>query len=465
MDRRTLAFPLLIVVASLLFFCRLHAPLLEPEEARYAEIPRQMLAADRWVVPVMNGQDYLDKPPLHYWLVMASYRLFGVHDWSARRVEGLICVLTVAVVYGWARRIHGVRAAFAAGLVLCLTPEFIYRGRMVGPNGLLALFTTAALAAGNFARLSCPIRWGWWIASGMATGLGTLTKGPVALALVMPPLVIAPLFDRRLARVGVLNWLTFLAVASAVAAPWYFAVAWRCPEFVGYFLWFHNVVRFAAPFDHAKPFWFYLPQLGLGLLPWPLLLIPRIRERIPALASFAFLAATWGVLFFSLAGSKRPAYLLPVLPPLALAIGCYLRNWSARRWLALGGSMFVVLWIATLAVWPSYADRFSLKGLVAVPPVTDRGRSVYCYPQPWEAVSFYLRRDDVLVVRSGELHRLVTELDRQPEAVIFVKTACLPDVLAALPPDVHFDPADDRLGVTVGRVRRSREGSMADGTR
>src|SRR5206468_7909650 len=140
---------LVCFLAFLLFFCRLRTPLLEPEEMRYAEIPRQMLAADRWVVPVLHGQDYLDKPPLFYWLVMGSYRLFGVHEWAPRVVAGLIGVLTVAVVYGWGLRTLGPRAALAAGLVLCLTPEFVYRGRMVTPNGLLALFTTEALACAH----------------------------------------------------------------------------------------------------------------------------------------------------------------------------------------------------------------------------------------------------------------------------------------------------------------------------
>jgi 4-amino-4-deoxy-L-arabinose transferase-like glycosyltransferase len=86
----------------------LSTQLLEPEEVRYAEIPRQMLAADRWVVPVLHGQDYLDKPSLFYWLVMGSYRLFGVHEWAARLAAGLVGVLTVGVVHGWGRR-GGVR--------------------------------------------------------------------------------------------------------------------------------------------------------------------------------------------------------------------------------------------------------------------------------------------------------------------------------------------------------------------
>jgi hypothetical protein len=300
--------------------------------------------------------------------------------------------------------------------------------------------------------------------SGIATGLGLLTKGPVAVALFMPPLLIAPLFDRGLIRVGIRDWLTFLAAALAVAAPWYIAVWLRCPEFAGYFLWFHNFVRFAAPFDHVKPVWFYVPQLALGLLPWPLLLLLRIRERVPAAASFALLASLWGLVFFSLAGSKRPAYLLPVLPPLALAIGCYLRDWSARRWLGVGAATLILIWTGTQTLLPAYADKFSLQGLVGAIRGDEPKIDIYCYPQPWEAVSFYLRRDDVHVVRPGELDRLSAELERRPEAVLFVKTASLPELLAALPPDVRFDPFSDHLGVTVGRVRRCPEAAVAAGT-
>src|SRR5262249_61460083 len=127
------------------------------EGVRYAELPRQMLAADRWVVRVLHGQDYLDKPPLFYWLVMGGYRLFGVHEWAARLVAGLVGVLTVAVVYSWSRRVLGPGAGLAAALVLCLCPGVGYRGPGVALNGLLGLFTTAALPAGAIA-LRTPAR-------------------------------------------------------------------------------------------------------------------------------------------------------------------------------------------------------------------------------------------------------------------------------------------------------------------
>jgi 4-amino-4-deoxy-L-arabinose transferase-like glycosyltransferase len=472
--RSRFALPALLLLACLLFLGRLRTPLLEPEETRYAEIPRQMLHAGRWVVPVLHGQDYLDKPPLFYWLVMASYRAFGVHEWSARLVAGLIAVLTIAVVYGWANRVLGRRAALAAGLVLCLTPEFVYRGRMVTPNGLLALFTTAALACGHVGRLRLgddarPLsrRRLLWLLAGGLTGLGLLTKGPVAAALVVPPLLIAGRLDRRLGRVGLLGWLAFFAAALAVAAPWYVAVSCRCPEFAGYFFWFHNVVRYAAPFDHAKPFWFYLPQLALGLSPWTLLLVPLVRRRndLSGAVVFALAASAWGLLFFSLAGSKRPVYLVPVLPPLALAFGYLVHDERKARWLTVGGVTFVALWVWTHELLPVYAERFSLRRVIRMvektPPVIDRGLNIYCYPQPWDAVSFYLRRDDVRSFTAAGRDRLVAEVDRRPHAVLFVKTTHLKELLSVLPPGLEFEKTATDVGVTVGRVRPRREAAAA----
>src|SRR5437870_8729213 len=106
----------LIVASILLFFTRLDCPLLEPEETRYAEIPRQMLAEGRFSVPVLHGQAYYDKPPLLYWLVMGSYHIFGVHDWAARLVPCLAGFLCVGVTYGWGRCTVGPRTAFVGAM-------------------------------------------------------------------------------------------------------------------------------------------------------------------------------------------------------------------------------------------------------------------------------------------------------------------------------------------------------------
>ena len=171
-----------------------------------------------------------------------------------------------------------------------------------------------------------------------------MTKGPVALALAAPPLLAALVLDPRLVRPKIASCLLFLTALLAVAAPWYVAVAYRQPGFAGYFFWFHNVVRFAQPFDHEGPVWQYMPGLLLGLLPWSLLAVPMVRfllrksarkaERRPAALGVFLLCFAWMLLFFSVAGSKRPAYLVPLFPPLALAAGCYLNAVLPRERLA-----------------------------------------------------------------------------------------------------------------------------------
>jgi 4-amino-4-deoxy-L-arabinose transferase-like glycosyltransferase len=335
-------------LASLLFLGRLGCPLLEPEEARYAEIPRQMLAEDTFAVPVLHGETYFHKPPLLYWLIMGAYTVLGVEDRVARLVPGLAGVLTVLLVYLWGRRAVGPRGAFLAGLILCLAPRFLYLGRMLTTESVLYLSVTAALLAAFPAVYSPTLRWRWWLVSAFCTGLGFLAKGPVALALVGPPVLAFQLLDRRACRPRVIAWLAYGAAAVAVALPWYATLVIEHPRAAAEFFWLHNVVRFVEPFDHAKPFWFHLPGLVLGMLPWTLLLWPLGRfllrraaagRRPPALGFF-LLAFLWCVTFYSAAGCKRAVYILPALPLLALVLGCYLGQ--ALPWRRIAHTSFML---------------------------------------------------------------------------------------------------------------------------
>jgi dolichol-phosphate mannosyltransferase len=325
---------LLVLVAALLFFSQLRAPLLEPQEPRYAEIPRQMLDEGRFVTPVLHGQPYLDKPPLLYWLVMASYQLFGVHDWAARLVPTGVGVLTVLATWWWGRRTLGERAGFWAALILCLSARFVYLDRMLTMDGLLCLCVTAALGAAHVAvTRTAQLRF-WLMVSAVACGLGLLAKGPIALVLVAPPLLAYRWLDPRCPRFTWRGMAQYVGVMLAVAGPWYVALTMQEPEFAWSFFWTHNVVRFFAPFDHEEPFWFHLPGMVLGMLPWTLLLPGLVRflarrsartaaRRSPALG-FCLLTFLWSVAFFSASGCKRATYILPALPPLALVLGAYL---------------------------------------------------------------------------------------------------------------------------------------------
>jgi dolichol-phosphate mannosyltransferase len=220
----------------------------------------------------LHGQPYYDKPPLLYWLIMSCYVVCGVHDWAARLVPSGAGFLTVLLAYAWARQVATPRAAFLGAAMLCLSARFVYLGRLLTMNSLLCLWVTASLAAAHLAMRDAAPRRRWWLASAVACGLGVLTKGPVALVLVLVPLSAFQLATPAAARLRFRHGLAYLAVAGAVAGPWYAAVMFRDPSFAGYFFWRHNLQRYVAPFDHAKPFGYYVPDLVLGMLPWTLLM-------------------------------------------------------------------------------------------------------------------------------------------------------------------------------------------------
>jgi 4-amino-4-deoxy-L-arabinose transferase-like glycosyltransferase len=466
-------FLLLALVAGSLFFSRPDLPLLEPEEARYAEIPRQMLGEGRLMVPVLHGRPYWDKPPLLYWLVMGCYCLLGPHDWASRLVPGAAGTLTVLLVYGWGRRALGTRGALLAALVLCLSPRFVYLARTLSTDGLLALAVTAALLAARRAVAGRRLRWRWWLVSAGAVGAGLLAKGPVALALAAPP-VLAFCRGRAGCRPSARAWLAYLAAAGAVAGPWYVALAVTDPSAAADFFWRHHLVRFARPFDHAKPAWFYLPGLLGGLLPW-LLIAPAAwlwaRRHRPVRvrgAGLFLLAGLWCFLFFSASGCKRAIYILPALPPLALALGRCLDAalprrpgggvrlaWGAGGLAALAG---VLGWV--WLVLPAHHRAFSLRDQVRGAGAA-ADEPVLCYPRRWDSVSFYLGRDDIRAYEAGRLGELLADLRAGAGALVFVKDgAPLDGLRRALPAGLDLSPSRAAAGVVVAaRVRRRQGGS------
>jgi dolichol-phosphate mannosyltransferase len=515
---------LLVLLAAALFFTRLSCPLLEPEETRYAEIPRQMLAEGRLVEPVWHGQPYYHKPPLLYWLVMASYGLFGVHDWAARLVPACCGVGTVLLTWWWGKRVAGAWPGFLGAVILCLSARYVYLGRMLTTDSLLCLWVVAALATAHVALRGESLRRGLWLLSGAACGLGLLTKGPVALVLVMVPIVLWRMLDRRGGRPSLRDYLAYVAVAVAVASPWYLAVTLTHPAAAVEFFWLHNVLRFVDPLDHAKPFWFHLPGLLVGTLPWSLLLLPLARRLagrpaapgvpLPAATGFFLLAFVCSLAFFSCSRCKRPAYIVPALPPFALLLGSCLATaplpklgyWATALALALGaivaglagalgvwdpgagvvaapalavlglvwcwcgrgrpaplawgvcaGTLLVLLLAGVHQVLPGYNRKFSPRGQVRrhLEQAADPRVPVICYPKRWDAVSFYLRRDDVRVYGPAERARMIADLDARPHSLVVVKAdRSLRDFVAALPESLEFVP-DARKGmiVAVGVVR------------
>jgi 4-amino-4-deoxy-L-arabinose transferase-like glycosyltransferase len=445
---------MLVAVPGVLLYPCLAFHLFEPDEGRYAEIAREMLARGEWVVPLLQGEPYLDKPPLLYWLTMASFRLFGVHDWSARLPPALAVHGCVLLVYLLGRRSLGERPAIWGALFLCLAPGFVGMGRLLLLDGLLTFFVTLSLLAAFEALRGQQLRWSWWLLSAAACGFGLLTKGPIAVVLFVPPLLAHRWLAGGLCSVGKRPVFVFAALVLALVLPWYIAVYLREPIFFRHFFWQHNVQRFLAPFDHVEPIWFYVPIMLGGMLPGTLLLPSFLRyllsgrrenaERRSPELGFMLLAGGWCLLFFTLSGSKLPTYILPAFPPLALALGYFVcsSGWRESRWPAVavclmfmllsGGHYVLVPWYARYRSPVSrYEDLSRICG--------DRRTPVICYPRNCDSVSFYVGRDDVRCYRSNEIELLRQVLRDQPRTVVLcTHRHSLRGLREALPPELQL---------------------------
>ncbi len=329
--RESYAWIALIMASLCVLVPNLSYPLIEPDETRYAEIAIGMNSSRDWVNPMLDGKPYLDKPPLLYWLTALSFNIFGTHELAARLPSLLSAVLTVVITSALGGRIVGPRAGWLGALMLTLCGGFVLAGRFLILDSLLTLFTTLCLLTGYIAVREQRHRWAWWMASGIACALGVLTKGPVALVLCAPPLIVSGWVRADQTRTRIVHWAAFVMPIILVCVPWYIAVIRFNPQFVDHFFWEHNLKRFTQGSNHQQPIWFYVPVVFASMFPASLLLPSACaflvsgedRKRCLRTKDLGFLicAGSWILLFFSLASCKLPTYILPAIPLIALVIG------------------------------------------------------------------------------------------------------------------------------------------------
>jgi 4-amino-4-deoxy-L-arabinose transferase-like glycosyltransferase len=303
--------------------------LVGPDEPRYVSIARAMARTGDWLTPRLWGHAWFEKPILYYWSAAASFHLFGVSE-RAARLPNALAALAGALLLGWAaQRLYGARAALLA-LVLFPTSiglfAFAHAATMDMP---LAMSVAAAMVAALFVLWPAKVagrRRIWLALVGAFIGLGVLAKGPVAIILAGGSVLLWAAVTRRWRdAIRFLRWES-LAAFGVVALPWYVACSLANPDFARAFLWHQNVQRFLTPvFEHVQPWWFFVPVLALGLLPWTPLLLATVHDgwRVfrsgRAAESPAVFVACWAafpLLFFSFSESKLPGYILPAVPPL-----------------------------------------------------------------------------------------------------------------------------------------------------
>ncbi|HEX3151722.1 MAG TPA: glycosyltransferase family 39 protein [Gemmataceae bacterium] len=331
------------------------------DEGVNAEAGREMLESGRWITPHFNYEIRTAKPALLYWLQAMSFMALGVNEFAAR-LPAVICGLgSVWVTYELGRRMFSATAGLLAGLILASCVEFCLISHAATPDPPLVLFLMLVFYF-YWAGSEGERRW-WFIPCAAFCGLAVLTKGPVGVGI--PGLVIllhlawtrqlAKLWDRRLLLAG----LVFIMVA----APWYGLVTLDTRgKWLQAFMGKENLDRFANPADgHVGPIYYHVAMLYVLLAPWCVFLAPviwtasREARRTPAATNieaeesagnkYRFLIV-WFLsilIFFSIAATKLPNYILPLYPAVAILIGRWLDRWRT-------GELAVPSWVIALAV-------------------------------------------------------------------------------------------------------------------
>ena len=301
--------------------------LLEPDEGRNAEVAREMAAANDYILPRLNGLPYVDKPVLYFAAGALAMEFLGPTETAARLPSVAFTLLTLGLVAWFAHRLYGPRGAWTAGIAYAASPFTLAYARTVIMDSAVTLWMTAAivafyLAAGTAQPLNRSTA-SWAMLGWAAIGLGVLTKGPIALA--VPLLVMVPygLWRRRLGAIlDPLGLLVFLVVVL----PWVFAVSERVPDFLHYALVVETAQRLATgALGRTESWWYFFPIVVGAAFPWSLLALAGLQRpaRGTPLDPRTVLLVCWiaiPLLFFTLSQSKRPQYVLPLVPAWALAV-------------------------------------------------------------------------------------------------------------------------------------------------
>ncbi len=329
-----------LLLAALCMFWRLGAaPIRDTDEALYASIALAMAHGGPWLIPHLDSVPYIEKPPLLYWLMAISFKLFGVGAWQARLPDALAAWLTALGCIAFGRTVRAPLAGRFAALVVGTALGYVLIARTILFDPLLVLLWLTALACTVLATQRQ--QRAWLRGAAVALALATLTKGPVAPLLlglvVVVQLLVAPGSRKRLdlLRFYLDPWA--LSLYLLLVVPWHWA-AWQAqPGFAWFYLVNETVGRFFGfryPDDfHHGPWWYYGPKLLIGFFQWtPLLaVIAWLAPRLQGAGAEAE-AARWArntaivlTVFFSAASDKGAYYLLPVVPLVAWWLGVRLQ--------------------------------------------------------------------------------------------------------------------------------------------
>lgn len=366
-----------VAIASVAFLLNLgNVGLIDETEPLFAEAARVMKVTGDWITPYYNGETRFDKPPLVYWGMAIGYHLLGVNEWAVRLPSALGAMALTCICYYTYCHFQTQKAWILPG-ILCFNLHTIIWARTGVSDMLLSACMGGALFCffWGYTREKQPQNWlqfphPWYLAFYILLALAVLTKGPVGI--VLPGLIILA-FLVYLGELKVvmqqMGVVWGLLIFLAISVPWYILVILRHGnDYINSFFGYHNLERFTSVVNrHSAPWYFYFLILLLLFAPWSTYLPAAIakvqvwrrrfwlqQSRQERLNLFAFFWLVSIFLFFSVAVTKLPSYILPVIPAAGILVTSYWQQAKPSKFL-LGSIIanIILVWVLAIACWLS----------------------------------------------------------------------------------------------------------------
>lgn len=339
-------------------------PIIPVDETRCTSVAWEMWTQRSFLLPILNGEPYADKPPMLFWLIHLDWLLFGVNETTLRWIPGLLSVACLAMTTRIGRKLwpEDPTTPELAATVLAGTGVWLIWSATIGYEVLLTFW--ALLGWLGILRAAERRRDGWILVA-LAVAGGLLTKGPVVLLHLLPVALLPSVADRNGREPATRGWWKGLAAALffgvTVVAIWVVAAAGRGGREYGRRILFDQTFgRMVHSFAHRRPFWWYLPWLPVLYLPWPFFLVrvrPWRHRPLDSGTRCALLQALAPVAALSLISGKQPYYLIPTIPAGALLMARGLSRTGATRAARLTAAAVVAALLLGIVTMRGYIQR------------------------------------------------------------------------------------------------------------
>lgn len=370
-----------------------------PDEARYSEIPREMIVTQDYLIPRINGVKYFEKPPLFYWIQVASIKLIGLNNWGLRFANMLLGVIGVLSTHLFVLTFYNRKIAWFASLMLASMPLYFVMSHSITLDMSVATWISISLFACYTATQTTTAikrRLLMYLAFS-AAACAVLTKGLIGIVFPAAIMGIWMLCFQQWRLLKILYLPSSILLFLVITLPWHILVQCKAPEFFDFYVIHQQLLRYTTMEAHRyQPFWFFIPVVLLGSLPWIVAFPRRIDFFKHKLSAFLLIWFAFIIVFFSASHSKLIPYMVPALPPLAVLL--------ATQWQSVKKFIIVLFMTASvLLIALTHAERFDTR---PIKPLTDilltritPQDEVIAYHHYYQDLPLYLQR--IITVNEG----------------------------------------------------------------